>query len=372
MQNLKTIVIGAGLGGLTAALALQRAGHRVKVHEQAPSLGEIGAGVMLSPNATRILIKLGLGDAIREHGTVPAYTAVRDAHTGQELSNVPIGDSLERRHGAPFYYIHRADLHSVLSRAVLSNDPDAIALSCPFTGEESYDCDLMIGADGIKSRVRSLVSGDIPTQFTGNVAWRGLVPTERLRPEICQPESIIWVGPKRHIVRYGVRGGTVMNYVALAEQAAWQDEGWNVRAELSDVLKEFTGWHPDVLEILENTPPESCFKWGLFDRAPLPTWIKGNIVLLGDAAHPMLPFMAQGAATSMEDAATLTAYLGRHADLESALNAYEAERLPRTAWIQQQSRANQQLYHDNKTGAAFDEDRALRSQKIYDYDAFAA
>jgi salicylate hydroxylase len=372
MRNLSVIVIGAGLGGLTAALALQRAGHRVKVHEQAPSLGEIGAGVMLTPNATRILIKLGLGDAIRSHGIVPAYTAVRDAISGRELSNVSIGDSLDRRHGAPYYHIHRADLHTVLSKAVLDADPDAIALGRPFTGAETYDCDLMIGADGIKSRVRSLVAGDVPTQFTGNVAWRGLVPMERLRPEIRQNEAIIWVGPKRHIVRYGVRGGAVMNYVALAEQEAWQDEGWNVRADVADVLKEFTGWHPDVVDILRNTPADACFKWGLFDRAPLPTWIKGNVVLLGDAAHPMLPFMAQGAATSMEDAAALTTILGRHPDLAGALKAYEVERLPRTAWIQQQSRANQKLYHDNKSGADFDEDRALRSQKLYDYDAFAA
>jgi salicylate hydroxylase len=163
-----------------------------------------------------------------------------------------------------------------------------------------------------------------------------------------------------------------MNYVALAEQTAWQDEGWSVRAEVADVLKEFDGWHPDVVDIIRNTPAETCFKWGLFDRDPLPRWVKDHIVLLGDAAHPMLPFMAQGAGMAIEDAGVLASVLARHASVDVALAAYESERLPRTAWVQQQSRQNQRLYHDGKAGAAFDDDRRLRAERLYDYDAFAA
>jgi salicylate hydroxylase len=372
VARLDIVIVGAGIGGLTAALALQRRGHRVRLREQAAELGEVGAGVMMSPNATRVLIALGLGAGLAADGLTPRYTAVRDSRDGRELSRTEVGDAVAKRHGAPFYYIHRADLHRLLATAVLAGDPGCIALNAPVRDDAMPEADLVIGADGLKSRVRAHVAGNVPTLFTGNVAWRGLVPMERLRPEIRQPESIVWVGPGRHVVRYGVRGGTLMNYVALTERSAWQDEGWTVRSDVADVLKEFEGWHPDVVDIIRATPPDQCFKWGLFDRDPLPRWVKGRTVLLGDAAHPMLPFMAQGAAMAIEDGAVLATMLDKHADVDAALAAYERERLPRTAWVQQQSRANQHLYHGGKDGAAFDADRAVRASRLYDYDAFAA
>ena len=289
MQNLNITIIGAGIGGLTAALALQANGHRVRIHEQASSLGEVGAGVMLSPNAMRVFLKLGLGAKIAAQSIRPTFTAVRNSVDGRVLSHVELQNSSD---GAPFYYIHRADLHSILVNAVYANDTDAIKLSSPYTGKEEFDCDVLVGADGIKSVVRQLVAGDVPTRFTGNVAWRGLVPIELLRPESRQHESIVWVGPGRHVVRYAVRSGTLMNFVAITEQAEWQEEGWNTPANIQSVLKEFADWHPEVLNILESVPNGSCYKWGLFDRDPLPRLVKGNIVLIGDAAHPMLPFMA--------------------------------------------------------------------------------
>jgi salicylate hydroxylase len=367
MRNLTVTIIGAGIAGLTVALALQRMGHRVRVREQAPRLGEVGAGVMLSPNATRVLFKLGVGAAIAVPSVKPTYTMVRDYRDGHQLSRVSLQSASD---GAPFYYIHRADLHEILTKAVYENDPAAVILSSPYTEDEQLDCDLLIGADGIKSKVRGLVADEVPTRFTGNVAWRGLVPVELLRPESRTPDSTIWVGPGRHVVRYAVRNGTVMNYVAMIEQSDWQEESWNTRADIRDVLSAFADWHPEVLDILENTPKDSCYKWGLFDRDPLPRLARGRIVLVGDAAHPMLPFMAQGAAMSIEDAGTLSALLGQHASIDLALAAYEAERLPRTSWVQQQSRRNQQLYHDGKSGSEFDEDREVRRTRLYEYDAF--
>ena len=385
MQNCDIIIIGAGIGGLTAALALHHAGHRVRIFEQAPELGEVGAGVMLTPNAMRVFRRLGLEKAIAEVSVAPAFTAVWDHRDGHVLSTSVIGADSAARHGAPYYYIHRADLHRILAGAVRGNDSACLALGRTFTAWEMRAgravaqfadgaqaiADLLLGCDGIKSRLRTEIAAEVPTRFTGNVAWRGLVPTDRLRPSMCQPESIIWVGPGRHLVRYAVRGGAVINYVALAEQAAWQDEGWMVRAEVADVLKEFAGWHPDAVDLIAATPPETCFKWGLFDRAPLPVWSKDSATLLGDAAHPMLPFMAQGAAMAIEDAAVLTVMLERHDDIAGALAAYQAERLPRTAWVQAQSRANQNLYHRATSAEQFDDDRALRSERLYGYDAFA-
>lgn len=385
MRDLDVGIIGAGIGGLVAALALHRDGQRVRLYEQASALGEIGAGVMLTPNATRVLEALGLGERLAAIAVTPAFTAVRDHASGAWLSKTPIGDTSMRRHGSPSYYVHRSDLHDLLVAAARANDPDAVQLGHAFTGlvqEEnavvaifgdgnSVRVQALIGADGIKSRVQRFVVPDAQARFTGNVAWRGLVPAASLRPELRQMESLIWTGPKLHIVCYGVRGHTLINYVAIAEQDAWQSEGWTVRSELSEVLEAFEGWHPDIVDVLRETPKDGCFKWGLFDHDPLPRWSVGRVALLGDAAHPMLPFMAQGAAMSIEDGAVLADVLRRHDDVAAAFQAYEALRMDRTAWVQTQARNNQGLYHDNSAGPRFDEDREMRAKVLYDYDAFA-
>ncbi len=376
-------IIGAGIGGLTAALALQRAGVRVSVYEQAPALLEAGAGVMLSPNATRALSALGVLDAIAEASYNPKFTSVRDGRSGELLSEARLGRDGRHADGSPFYHIHRADLHAALVAAVRREDAQCLRLGHTLTGlRESEDaviasfspatevvCRAVIGADGIKSRVRDFIEPGAGARFTGNVAWRGLVPTAGLRREICTPEGIVWVGPGRHIVRYVVKGGTCMNYVAIAERDAWQDEGWMVRSAVSEVLREFSDWHPDIVEVLAATPPDSCFKWGLFDREPLSCWSRGRVTLLGDAAHPMLPFMAQGAGMAIEDGALLARRVRDCPSVELAFASYQDARLPRTSWVQGQSRRNQRLYHDGSAGRAFDEDRALRAERLYDYDA---
>lgn len=384
MSKLDLIVAGAGIGGLTAAIALQRDGHRVRVFEQAPSLGEIGAGVMGTPNATRVLYGLGLKAELDAIGVKPEFATVRDSATAEVLSRTPLGDGATQRNGAPFYYLHRADLHTMLVNAVLAHDPNAITLNhalvevdqdgasatAIFANGERASGDAVIGADGIKSRARHAVAPDAETVFTGNVAWRGLVPADKLDPSRRHVEGEIWAGPGRHLVCYGLRGGTLKNYVAIAEQDAWQDEGWTVRAEVGDVLKEFADWHPDIRDMLAATPPDNLFKWGLFDRAPADRMSAGRIAVLGDAAHPMLPFLGQGACMAIEDAAVLAHALRRYDDVEEALKVYSDLRLGRTAWVQTQARKNQKLFHDGSSNDDFDADRDIRISMLYGYDAF--
>jgi salicylate hydroxylase len=376
-------VIGAGIGGLSAALGLQRRGIRVTIYEQAAVLGEVGAGVMLSPNATRILYAWGLGDALARIAYRPRFTAVRDGLSGDCLSKSPLGQDGFHADGSPFLHVHRADLYALLLEAVLGGDPLCLRLGCTLTdvtqSEEAVTatfahgerlrCAVLVGADGNKSRIRQYIASGARSAFTGNLAWRGLVPASALGPEMLEPESCVFVGRRRHVVRYMLRGGTLVNYVAIAEREAWESEGWSVRSTVREVLSEFDGWHPDVVDLLAATPPDACFKWGLFDHDPLPRWVDRRIALLGDAAHPMLPFMAQGAVMAIEDAAVLAREYKAHDDPLAALHAYQAARLERTSWVQLQSRQNARLYHDGSAGVQFDRDRAMRAERLYDYNA---
>ena len=382
-SSVDVTLIGAGIGGLCTALALQRRGHRVAIYEQAAVLGEVGAGVMLSPNATRILGNWGLGAALVRIGYRPRFTAVRDGLSGEGLSMAPLGHDGFHEDGSPFLHVHRADLYALLLEAVSGADPSCVNLGCTLTDViqddegvtvtfahgERVRCAVLVGADGNKSRVRQYVAAGATSAFTGNLAWRGLVPASALRAELRVPESIVFVGHRRHVVRYLLRGGTLMNYVAIAERAEWEDEGWAVRSTVREVLTEFAGWHPDVVDILAATPPDACYKWGLFDHDPLSRWVQGRVALLGDAAHPMLPFMAQGAVMAIEDAAVLARLYDANDDPPAALLAYEQARLPRASWVQLQSRQNARLYHDGSAGRQFDADRALRAERLYDYDA---
>ncbi len=382
-SSVDVTLIGAGIGGLCAALGLRRRGYRVAIYEQAAVLGDVGAGVMLSPNATRILRHWGLGDAVARIGYRPRFTVVRDGRSGAALATTLLGQHGFHTDGSPFLYVHRADLYALLLEAVRGEDPSCLHLGCTLTNVTEHDefatatfangdqahCAVLVGADGNKSRVRQYVASGAMSSFTGNLAWRGLVPASALRPELRVPESIVFVGHRRHVVRYLLRGGTLMNYVAIAERAAWEDNSWSVRSTVREMLGEFDGWHPDVIDILAATPPDACFKWGLFDHDPLPRWVQGRVALLGDAAHPMLPFMAQGAVMAIEDAAVFARVYAAHDDPFAALRAYEQARLPRASWVQLQSRQNARLYHDGSAGRQFDADRALRVERLYDYDA---
>lgn len=359
MAGREVLIAGAGLGGLTAAAALTLAGHRVSVFEQAPQLGEVGAGIQISANAARVLDAIGVLDRVEAVSAVPNEYRFRMFDDGETLQTIPLGKGYRDRHGVPYLTVHRADLHAVLAERVLELAPDCVHLGHRVTGfveEEggvtlSFDGhadrrgDALIGADGIKSVVRRAVLGDTPAQYTGDVVWRVVVPTEVL-PEEFRPTTVdIWVGPRRHAVTYPLRGGTLTNLVGCVEFDGLEDEGWTTPRPWAEMRADFEGWNPMISAIIEAAPRDECYRWALRIHPPAKGWTSGRVTLLGDAAHPTLPYMAQGAAMSIEDGAVLARCLNEVADVPEALQLYEKSRLPRTTRIVTESSANRKLFH---------------------------
>ncbi len=354
-------IIGAGIGGLSAALALQRAGMRVRVFEQAPQLAEVGAGLSLSPTAVHALNFLGLRDTLARDAYAPEDQVIRHYRDGRPLMQINRGRTLLERYGERYYLIHRADLHDALASGVRGNDSAAIVLDhrlkriddssgvrLEFDNGTTRECELLIGADGSRSVVRHQMFGAGDPQFTGYIAWRGLVPMEKVPPGVLNPPSGIFIGPRHLVNRYPVRRNTLLNFVAFAERTAWTEEGWSIRSTVEELLDEFRGWHEDVLTFMRHTPENQLFKWGLFDREPLPRWTRGRITLLGDAAHPVLPFLGHGAVLAIEDAVVLARALTQASDVETALQCYEAARRPRATFVLLKSRdAGKQFHHSN-------------------------
>lgn len=380
-------IVGAGLGGLTAALALQRFGIDVTVYEQSAQLGEVGAGITLHPNATKVLTFLGLGDALAATGVAVDHTAIKHYQTGKILVETRKGDEWVRRTGVNMYQIHRADLHGALERAVRANDPNCIRASHNLVGlselgtrvdlrfedRPSATADVLIGADGIKSLVRkSLFSPEAP-RFTGRIAWRGVIPRVRLPDEVIWPGSGIFIGPERTFGWYQIRSKTMINFVGTARRDGWAEEGWSIPAAVCDVLDEFKDWHPHARTIIAATPADACFKWALFAHAPLETWHKGRVAVLGDAAHPMLPFMGQGAAQAIEDAIILARCLRETSDVPGALARYERARKERATFVQLESTAKAERWESPKTDSYGPQThRNEDTLGIIDYDAATA
>lgn len=362
MKGLNLAIVGAGIGGLTAALALQRAGFNVTVYEQAPELGEVGAGLSLSPSAAHALRYLGLGPALDAASYLPEDQAVRHYQDGRALQWTNRGHALLEKYGERYYLIHRADLHDALAAAVRANDPEAIRLGQRCTGVTqtgdpvqisfedgaTADADTVIGADGSRSRVRCALFGDDGPKYTGYIAWRGLVPMERVPPRLLDPPSGIFVGPGHLVNRYPVRSGTLLNFVAFAERKEWEEEGWSIRSTVDELVKEFAGWHPEVLGFLAAVPPELLFKWGLFDREPLTSWCRGQVGLLGDAAHPILPFLGHGAVLAIEDAIVLGRAFAESASVAEALSRYETARMARASFVVRESRKAVKIFHSHE------------------------
>ncbi|MBT4488968.1 MAG: monooxygenase [Rhodospirillaceae bacterium] len=362
MKNTNTVIIaGAGLGGLTLALCLVRAGFTVKVLEQAAALGEVGAGVQISANGARVLYHLGLAEELNAVGFTPEAGQMRHWQTGETLSSRPLGKESEEKFGFPYFHLHRADFHRVLADALTAAAPGSIYLDSKVTGfdqsedgvtvtlenGESHAGDVLVGCDGIHSTVRGQLFGPDAPRFTGCVAWRATVPVEALPPDHVRPVASNWIGLGGHFVHYYVRSGELVNCVGIMEQDEWQAESWSNEGAKGEFLKDFAGWHEN-LQILMRAA-ESCFRWGLFDRDPMDRWSDGRVTLLGDACHPMLPFMAQGAVMAIEDAYTLAQCLAQNseqdADPAAALLSYEGLRKERTATVQQMSRDNIQFFH---------------------------
>lgn len=386
LAQAKVLIVGGGIGGLTAALCLARSGFEVSLFEQQAEFVEAGAGIQLSPNCSRVLHYLGLEDAIRERAFLPEGTQFRHWRNGDVISESRLGDTAIARFGAPYYHMHRGDLLKVLAEAVGANPRICLQLGSRVQGLEQdasgvrvnlggelLEGDLLIGADGIHSQVRSALWGDETPSFTGNVAWRALVPVAKLPKNLIRPVSTAWWGPGKHFVHYYVRGGSLINCVCVVEKDAWEAESWITIGDYAELEADFAGWHQDVRLLLAQADSGSLYKWGLFDRRPMQQWGQGRVTLLGDACHPTLPFMAQGAAMAIEDAAVLAGCLRQSDGAEDGLLAYEGLRRQRTAGIQNGSRRNAKLFHLSGVKAWF-RNRAVRAagartmDRLYSYD----
>jgi len=385
LAALKALVVGAGIGGLTAALCLSKQGFDVMVFEQSSHLGEIGAGIQLSPNCSRVLHYLGLEPVINRTAFVPEGTEIRHWKSGEMLSSIkPRQLSVNNR--SPFYHIHRADLIAALTESIDGNPKIEIHTSSKveafqqegnvanlILGDKEISGDLIVGADGIHSVIREGLFGDDKPRFTGNVAWRGLVPADKFSKELVKPVTGLWWGPGKHFVHYYVRGGEMINCVCVVEKKGWEVESWTERGNHSELVQEFTGWHETIVGLIDAMETEECYQWALFDRSPLPHWGNGCVGLLGDSCHATLPFLAQGAAMAIEDAAVLAASVATHG-IEKGLQTYEQLRKVRTAKIQNVSRRNAKIFHMRGINAwarnrVVDIAAKNTMNWIYDYDA---
>ena len=349
MSDGNILIVGAGMGGLAAALGLQHAGVKVSLYEQAPQLGEVGAGLSISPNAVHALEYLGLGDRLRQTASLSVDSTVRHYRTNEVIAHLSMGspDAQRQRFGNENFQIHRADLHQVLADAVQSNDPDCIKLDHEFTSYEQsgsnvvvtfkngavVEGDALIGCDGAKSSIRSYGFSEEPPEFAGYVAYRGLVPVSDLDPSIVRTGATLSIGPGQMFMRYTVRHKKLMNFVGMVTTSDWQEEGWTIPSTVTEVLAHFNEWHDEVKTIIRATPPGAGFKWALVHRKPLTTWLDGRVALLGDAAHTITPFLGQGAAMALEDGVVLSRCFAEAASIDDALSLYNRARVERGNWV---------------------------------------
>ncbi len=355
----RILIAGAGIAGLTAAGCLLLAGHEVEIYEQAPALGEIGAGIQQSANATHVMRHLGVLEALREEAFLPPVTEFRLFDSGEVLQALALAAAHEERHGAPYLQLHRADYHRILAGRIEALAPGCIRLNATVAGfRERGDGialrladgseaggDLAIGADGIKSAVRRQIAGENRPRYTGDSAWRLTVPAGRLPANFLDARSSIWVGPGKHAVVYFLRAGTLLNFVGAVELAERIEESWTQKRPWGELRADFEGWHPDILTIVDAADRDACYRWPLNVHPHLERWSTGRATLIGDAAHPMLPYMAQGAAVAVEDGAILARALDEAGSIPEALALYERHRKPRARRIVDESHDNRRLFH---------------------------
>ena len=314
---MKIAIVGGGIGGLATALAMTQAGISFVVHERSKQLVDQGAGITLAPNATRVLYHLGLGPALEETSVTPPKTEYRHYRTGAVIMRMMTRDYREL-YGSPYMRLHRWDLQHAMITRLAEIAPGALRLGSQVDQLESRGdnvvltfadghvetADVVVAADGIRSAIRETLFSPAPAEFTGFVAWRGLVDTADLPRHLH--ESAVAFGQGRHINRYLVRRGELLNFVAVAQRDKWEAEGWTIPAPLREFLEEFASFDEGTRTIISRPVRGQVYKWGLFGRPWLEQWSLGRVVLLGDAAHPMLPFLGQGAANALEDAMILT------------------------------------------------------------------
>ena len=345
-------IIGAGIGGLTLAALMLEQGAPVQIFEQAGAFARVGTGIQMGPNAMKVLTRLGLHRDLAQVAYSPATLANREWDTGALTFELPVGSTAVERYGAPYYLLHRGDLHELLQRRVpaevirlgsrlvsLTERRDGVVLR--FEDGSTARADIVVGADGVHSTVRDCLFEAAEPSFTGKVAYRAVFPVELVTGELPGP-STKWWGPDRHIVIYYVSAGRELYFTTAVPDAGWEVESYSARGDLGELRAAFTGFHSEVQAVLQACP--AVHKWAIYDRSPLPTWHTDRVVLLGDACHPMTPYMAQGAATAMEDAVVLSRCLRAHGmEPGAAFPLYETCRKPRTSAIQAGSRANDWL-----------------------------
>ena len=363
-------IIGAGMGGLTAASVLSRRGFAVTVYEQAKAFARVGAGIQMSANAMRVIRGLGLESRVRRTAFLPSSWKNRDWNTGLMRFEFPLGEAAEARYGAPYLLMHRADLHEALASAVPANcvhlNKRLIDLSqrgaeveLIFADGSRPVADLVIGADGVHSRVRLITQGEQEPQFTGRVAYRATFPASRIEGPPLD-DCTKWWGADRHIViYYTMHDRSEIYFVTSVCEPEWKTDSWSAKGDLNELRRAFSDFNPDVRRALAACP--EVHKWALLDRNPLPRWIEGRVVLLGDSCHPMTPYMAQGAAMAMEDAVVLGRCLCdvNSGDIELALWRFECTRKDRTSRVQLKSHRNEWMR------------QATDPDWVYGYDAWS-
>jgi len=390
----KVLIAGAGIGGLVAGLSLLQRGIDVEIFEQASELRELGAGVQLSANGTRVLIALGLEQDMQAIASEPSGKQIRLFSTGRTWKLFDLGASSRKIYGAPYWMVHRGDFHRVLARAFNMRAPGRLHLGCRCVGfEEDRDGiwlglangekrrgDVVVGADGVHSEIRRQIGGDSKPFFAGVAAWRGLVPMERLPSMMQRDVGTNWVGPGGHVITYPVRRGELLNFVGIFEGESWPVESWTERGTREACGHCFAGWNEEIHAIIDNL--DVPYKWALLGREPLARFVAGRACLLGDAAHPTLPFLAQGANMAIEDGMVLARCLESSPPVE-ALQRYQASRLSRTNSIVVKSAENAKRFHNPALAHAEGADeyvsREWHEQRVHErydwlftYDALSA
>ena len=359
LSNKHIAIIGAGIGGMTAAVTLAKKGVKVSIFEQAPELSEVGAGLTITPNATKGLMYLGLEKQMKEVGMAHRQQGVRHFETGEMIVPLERGEKMLEKYGAYQFQAHRADVHNVLIDELKLHNSNTIytdhelidlneknnSVELVFSNNETHEVDFVIGADGNRSVVRKIILGDDDPQFAGYVAWRGLVPVELLgEDDFDECGSSAFIAPGRVFARYLVRNAELYNYVAFLATDEWAEEGWAIPSKVDIVMDIFSDYNQQVKNIIAATPAKDLFKWGIFAREPVSKWSTKNITLLGDAAHPLEPFMGQGASLAIEDGVVLGRIIEDSDSSDEIVSRYESARVERAHFVTE---------HSKRAGARF-------------------